>query len=152
MRKDKSKEQKFNLFNVVKTIVFLLLIICIFMLAPNYVRTNEQTGKINLIINNNNVTARLKKDLYINEKNIVYMSITDIKNYLDKYIYYDKTENQIITTYGEKIAVLPLSENKMIINNSSLNLLSGIETKENEIYLPISQMANVYNMDITYVK
>lgn len=152
MRKDRRKESKFNIWNIVKIMIFLLLIICLFYIAPNYTKTNETKGKINLIINNNNVTARLKKDIYINEKNYIYMSMADIKNYLDKYIDYDQTENQVVTTYGEKIAVLPIGKNEITINNSRFNLLSGIETKENEIYLPISQMANVYNMDISYMK
>lgn len=152
MKKDKIKETKLNIANIVKIVLFLLFIICLFYIAPNYTKTNETKGRINLIINNNNVTARLKKDLYMNEKRYIYMSITDIKNYLDKYIYYDKKEKQVITTYGEKIAVLPLNEDKITINDSNFNLLSGIETKEDEIYLPISQMANVYNMDISYMK
>lgn len=152
MRKDRRKESKFNIWNIVKIMIFLLLIICLFYIAPNYTKTNETKGKINLIINNNNVTARLKKDIYINEKNYIYMSMADIKNYLDKYIDYDQEENQVVTTYGEKIAVLPIGKNEITINNSKFNLLSGIETKENEIYLPISQMANVYNMDISYMK
>lgn len=151
MKKDKIKETKLNIGNIVKIVLFLLLIICLFYIAPNYTKTNETKGKINLIINNNNVTARLKKDIYINEKNYIYMSMADIKNYLDKNIYYDKKENQIITTYGEKIAVLPIEKNEIIINNSNFELLSGIETKENEIYLPISQMAKVYNMDMNYI-
>lgn len=151
MKKNKIKETKFNIGNIVKIVLFLLLIICLFYIAPNYTKTNETKGKINLIINNNNVTARLKKDIYINEKNYIYMSITDIKNYLDKYVDYDKKENQVVTTYGEKIAVLPIGKNEITINNSRFNLLSGIETKENEIYLPISQMAKVYNMDMNYM-
>lgn len=151
MRKDKRKEKKFNLVNLVKIAIFLLLIISIFWIAPNYIRTNSENGKINIIINNNNITSKLKKDLYINEKKVVYMSVSDIKNYLDKYIYIDKQNNQIITTYGEKIAVLPLNGNTININNSNLNLLSGAEIKDEEIYLPISQMASVYNMEMSYI-
>lgn len=151
MRKDKRKEKKFNLVNIVKIAIFLLLIISIFGIAPNYVRNNSEDGKINIIINNNNKTSKLKKDLYINEKKVVYMSVSDIRNYLDKYIYIDKENNQIITTCGEKIAVLPMNGNTININNSNLNLLSGPEIKDEEIYLPISQMASVYNMEMSYI-
>lgn len=150
MRKDRRKEKKINIPNIIKVVIFLILIIFVFNVSPNYVR-NERKDKINLIINNNNVTVRLKNDLYINEKNVIYMSFADVNNYLDKYIYYDKTENQIITTYGEKIAVLPLDKNLIIINNSTFNLLSGVEVKNEVVYLPISQMANVYNMEMTYL-
>ncbi len=152
MRKDKRREKKSNVLNVIKVIIFLLLVISVFKLAPNYVKNSVGKEKINLIINNNNVTAKLKNDLWINEKNIIYMSKTDIKNYLDKYIYLDEANEQMITTYGEKMAVLPFDKNTITVNGTTLNLLSGVTLKNNEIYLPISQMANVYNMDITYVK
>lgn len=152
MRKDKRKEKKFHIANIIKVAVFLLLLVFILAIAPNYVKNDIDTAKTNLIINNNNVTLRLKHDLYMNEKNVIYMSISDTQNYLDQYIYYDETENQIITTYGEKVAVLPLDENTITINNSTFNLLSGVESKENELYLPISQMSNIYNMEMTFVK
>ena len=152
MRRDRKKEKKFHIINIIKILVFLLLITFVLAVAPNYVKNDIDTTKINLIVNNNNVTLRLKHDLYINEKNIIYMSMSDVQNYLDKYIYYDENEKQIITTYGEKVAVLPLEQNIMTINDSTFNLLSGVETKEDEYYLPISQMANVYNMEMTYEK
>lgn len=151
MRRDKRAQKSYMFRNIIKTIVFLFLIGIIFYLAPNYVKTDEIKGKVNLIINNNNVTSKLKKDMYVNDKKVIYLSITDVKNYLDKYVYYDTQNKQVITTYGEKIAILATEQNVININNSTLNTLSGIEVKDNEIYLPISQMSNVYNMEMTYI-
>ena len=151
MRRDKRAQKSHMFRNIIKTIVFLFLIGIIFYLAPNYVKTDEVKGKVNLIINNNNVTSKLKKDMYVNDKKVIYLSITDVKNYLDKYVYYDTQNKQVITTYGEKIAILATEQNVININNSALNTLSGIEVKDNEIYLPISQMSNVYNMEMTYI-
>lgn len=151
MRRDKRAQKSYMFRNIIKTIVFLFLIGIIFYLAPNYVKTDEAKGKVNLIINNNNVTSKLKKDMYVNDKKVIYLSITDVKNYLDKYVYYDTQNKQVITTYGEKIAILATEHNVININNSTLNTLSGIEVKDNEIYLPISQMSNVYNMGMTYI-
>lgn len=151
MRRDKRAQKSHMFRNIIKTIVFLFLIGIIFYLAPNYVKTDEVKGKVNLIINNNNVTSKLKKDMYVNDKKVIYLSITDVKNYLDKYVYYDTQNKQVITTYGEKIAILATEQNVININNSTLNTLSGIEFKDNELYLPISQMSNVYNMEMTYI-
>lgn len=151
MRRDKRAQKSHMFRNIIKTIVFLFLIEIIFYLAPNYVKTDEVKGKVNLIINNNNVTSKLKKDMYVNDKKVIYLSITDVKNYLDKYVYYDTQNKQVITTYGEKIAILATEQNVININNSTLNTLSGIEVKDNELYLPISQMSNVYNMEMTYI-
>ena len=151
MRRDKRAQKNYIFGNIIKTIIFIFLIGIIFYLAPNYVKTDEAKKKINLVINNNNVTVKLKNDMYINDKKVVYMSITDVKNYLDKYIYYDTQNKQVITTYGEKIGILSTDKNIININNSTLNILSGIEVKNDEIYLPITQMATVYNMEMTYI-
>ena len=151
MRRDKRAQKNYIFGNIIKTIIFIFLIGIIFYLAPNYVKTDEAKEKINLVINNNNVTTKLKNDMYINDKKVVYMSMTDVKNYLDKYVYYDTQNKQVITTYGEKIGILPTDKNIITINNSTLNILSGIEVKNNEIYLPITQMSTIYNMEMTYI-
>ena len=129
-----------------------MLIILLPIIFLNIVKRDDNKGKTQIIINNNNVTSKLKNEAYINEKDVVYMSMTDIKNYLDNYIYKDSENNQIITTYGEKIGVLGLTENTININNTKLNILSGPENKNGEIYLPISLMSNVYNMEMTIIK
>ena len=153
MRK-KDKKIKNNIFlNFVKVIIFLIFIIIVFKMAPNYEENDTyDANKINLIINNNNVTKKLKYDLFINDKNVIYMSKQDIENYFDKYIYLEEETNQIITSYGEKVGVLPLNENIIKINDSKVNILSGVIFKDNIYYLPISSMSNVYNINIDYIK
>lgn len=153
MRKDKEKKKGNIFLNIIKVILFLFALVIIFTLAPNYeINDSYAKDKINLIINNNNVTKKLKNDLYITEKNVIYMSIEDIKNYFDKYVIYDKENDQIITTYGEKVGVLPLNQNIIKINNSELSVLSGAVKKEEKYYLPITAMAKVYNINIEYIK
>lgn len=148
------KEGKKNIFlNIIKTILFLIVLIIVFKLAPNYEKNDDYAiGKINVIINNKNVTKKLKYDLFINEKDVIYMSMQDVKNYFDKYITYDETNNQIITTYGEKIGVLPLNEKIIEVNGSITNVLSGAIKNNDIYYLPINAMSNVYNLDTKYIK
>lgn len=153
MRKNKEKKKGNIFLNILKVILFLFALVIIFNLAPNYeINDSYAKDKINLIINNNNVTKKLKHDLYINDKNVIYMSKEDIENYFDKYILYDENNNQIITTYGEKVGVLPINENVIKINDSELNVLSGAIKKDDEYYLPITSMAKVYNLNIEYIK
>lgn len=150
MRRDnRNKNKKKNLAIIGIIAVLIILLPIIFL---NIVKRDDNKGKTQIIINNNNVTSKLKNEAYINEKDVVYMSMTDIKNYLDNYIYKDSENNQIITTYGEKIGVLGLTENTININNTKLNILSGPENKNGETYLPISLMSNVYNMEMTIIK
>ena len=67
---------------------------------------------INLVINNKNVTSNLKKDILIDGDNI-YLSKQDLGNFFDKYIYEDKENNNIVTTYNNKIASISLEKNKI---------------------------------------
>lgn len=151
---EKNKKSKLNIFLKIGAIVILLvLIFCAYKLAPNYTKNDSyDKNKINLIINNNNVTKKLKKDLFLNEKDVIYMSKEDIKNYFDKYIIYDEENNQIITTYGEKVGVLPIGQNIIKINDSEVEVMSGAIKKDDTYFLPISSMAKVYNVDIQYIK
>ena len=153
MRKDKVKNKINLLIKIFGVIFFLVFLVIIFKLAPNYeINDIYSKNKINLIINNNNVTKKLKYDLWINDKNVIYMSKDDIANYFDKYIYLEKETNQIITTYGEKIGVLPIDQNVIKINDSEFSVLSGAIQKDGIYYLPITAMDKVYNVNIEYIK
>lgn len=152
MRRDKKEKKGKIVINILKVFLFLIAIIIVFRLAPNYeVNDSYSKEKINLIINNNNVTKKLKYDLYINEKNVIYISKDDVKNYFDKYIIYDENNKHIITTYGEKVGVLPLNENIIKINDSDVNVLSGAIKKDEVYYLPISSMSKIYNINIQHI-
>jgi spore germination protein YaaH len=133
-------------------IVVVLLIIAgvVLLVSPNF-KKDPNEGKINFIINNNNVTGKLKHDIWINENNVVYASMEDLENYFDGQIYYDKENNQIITTSDTKVAVFPLNEKKMVLNGSEVKLVSGAVKQDGTYYLPISEMEKVYNLEITNI-
>ena len=142
MRKDKVKIKNNLFIKTLGVILFLTFLVIIFKYAPNYeINDTHAEDKINLIINNNNVTKKLKYDLWMNDKNVIYMSKEDIENYFDKYIYLEKETNQIITTYGEKVGVLPMDQNVIKINDSELSVLSGATQKDGTYYLPITAMS-----------
>ena len=93
-KKKKSKKQS----NLIKVIVYLISLIIVFNLAPNYEKIDDYyiEDKINLIINNENITNNLKHDLFINNKKVIYISIEDIQMYFDKTVNYDENNKQII--------------------------------------------------------
>ena len=55
---------KKNIIKVLVVIILLMIAIAILKIAPNYIR-DEIKNKVNLAINNSNVTASLKNDIYI---------------------------------------------------------------------------------------
>ncbi len=136
--------------NIIIVLVLLGIAVFILKVAPDY-KNNDIKDRTNFIINNNNVTSSLEYDLFISD-GIVYVSKQDISNFFDSTIYLDKKYNTIITAAETKVAALKIDENKMQVNGASVNLLGGAIEKDDIIYLPISEMQEVYNIELNYLK
>lgn len=137
--------------NTLVVIIFILFIAFVLSIAPNYIR-NEIKDKTNLIINNNNVTSKLKKDVIIDENGNVYISKEDATNYFDKYLEYDKETKDIITTSDTKVAKLKIDDKNIKVNGTETKMAVAPIEKNGTIYLPFSEMEKVYNIDLNYIK
>ena len=140
--------------NVIKRVAIVLMIliaIIIALIVAKNVSREKTSDKTNLIINNRDVTSGLKHDIKI-EDGIIYISMNDIKNYFDKYIYIEDETNEIITTYDDKIASIGFDANKMTVNGA-IKKLNASAIKDGEVvYLPISEMLEVYNVELTKIE
>lgn len=154
MKKIKIAGKKINkrlFMNLGIVFSLIIIIVCIFNIAPNYIR-NEIKDKTNLIINNNNVTARLKKDVVIDESGNIYLSKEDVSNFFDKYITYDNNTKKIVTTSDTKVASMKLEDKNIKVNGTETKISATAIEKNGTIYLPFSEMKNVYNIDLNYIK
>ena len=137
--------------NILKRIiiVLILLLLSAFVLnkAKNYIIETSK-NEINLIINNRNVTDNLKHQV-INENGIIYVSMDDIENYFDRYIHIEDEINEIVTTYDKQIASIGFETNKLTLNGSTKKTQAHAITKEEVIYLPISEMQEVYGIELS---
>ena len=150
--KDKPKSN--TIVRVLKRIliVIILLLLAIFILdTSKYYKNDDITDRNNVIINNNNVTSRLKEDIII-ENEEIFMSMSDIKNFFDNYIYEETTQNRIITTYDENIAEVYFSGNHMNVNDTVQRVDAVATEIDGKIYLPISELINVYNIELEYIE
>ncbi len=149
----KGKREKVKKDNILKRIIIILILLAVtvFILikAQNYLRESNE-NEINLIINNNNVTSRLKHDVKIMD-GIIYLSMDDIENFFDKYIYIEEEINEVVTTYDKKIASIGFDVNKITINGAIKKTNASAIRENEEVYLPISEMTDVYNMEIAYI-
>ena len=150
MAKIKINKPKF-IRNILICILAVIIVAIILNIAPGYKR-DKYADVINLVINEENVTEHLKKDLYISEKGTIYMSETDVKTFFDSNIYYDEQYNQIITTSNTKVANIIINDKKMIVNDSNIDMLESVIKINDEIYLPISEMRLIYNIEIKYIE
>lgn len=151
--KEKNEGSKGKIIlNVIIVIIFLAILGGVFYFSPNYIK-EDYNGKTKILINNNNVTLKMKNDVYIDENNNIFMSIPDIKNYFDKYIEYDKEDGDIVTTSEINIAKLSTKNNKITINGEEEELNSPAIEREETVYLPFSEISEkVYDLDLEYIK
>lgn len=143
----KKKKKIIRRFIIVAVIVLLLIIAYI---ANDYIIV-EQNEKTNLVINNNNITSDLKNDVLI-EDDVIYLSKDDIANFFDKYIYEEQETEQIITTYDKKVASIGFEENIITINGSNKKIYAHAKNEDGIIYLPISEMTDVYGIEIKNIE
>lgn len=152
MKEKNEKNSSKLIFNIFIVIVFLVLVGGVFYRSPNYIR-EDYDGKTKVLINNNNVTLKMKNDVYIDENNNVFLSLADVRNYFDKYIEYDKENGSIVTTSEINIAKMSTKDNKITINGQEEELNSSAIEKNETIYLPFSEISEkVYDVDLEYIK
>lgn len=152
-RRAKREEEKVKgkwLYKFIVVALFVALVFFILKYAPNYVNT-EIADKTNLVINNSNVTTDLKKDVFI-EDGIIYISMEDISNFFDPYVYYDEKYNQIITTSDNQITSMVVGENTMVNNGSTVATSGTILQRDGTYYIPFSSFKDTYNVEIAYIE
>ena len=131
--------------NTIITIALIIVLIIIFFIATDRI-IFDKNKKMNLVINNNNITANLKNDVVI-ENDIIYVSEADIQNFFDKHL--SEIDGKIVTTYDKKIAELSFTDNEIDINGSKIETNAHARKGDNgEVYLPISEMKDVYGIEI----
>lgn len=135
---------------VIRNIVFVLLFIifvafCLYI-APNYKKTGYE-DRTNLVINYTNVTAKMKGKI-IREGNEIYLSVNDIKNYYDKYIYIDEKYDLIVVAKDKYYASFDIKNNTLDLNGEKS--AKKIIKEDDLYYVPITSLQEVYNIEVKY--
>lgn len=150
IKKDKKKRKKNkSKITLVLTIIVILTIILITMLINK--KTTQYNDKIQIILDNENITSKLEKEPII-ENEQIYMSYNDIKAVLDSTLYREEENSLIITVSDKKLGVIDLENQTLEINSSMVDTKNISTTKNNEIYLAISELQNVYNYELKYIE
>lgn len=137
--------------NIIICIVAWLVVSYILNYAPGFKR-DKFKDITNLIINDKDVTENLKNRIYVAENGSVFLSFDDVKALFDKNIYYYDDLNLIVTTSSTKIAEFKLEDSKIIINGLEQETIAQSFKYDNVIYIPITELKDVYNLDISYIK
>lgn len=150
MTREEINQKKKMITRIFITIIAIFIIFVIAMIASNLI-VFDKNKTTNLVINNKNVTSNLKNEIVI-EDGTIYLSEDDIANFFDKYIYTEEKTNQIITTYEKKIAAIGFENNTITINGSQKGIYAHAIKKDNVVYLPISEMKDVYDIEIENIE
>lgn len=134
--------------NILIAVITIFIILVVGIIGSTYF-LNKKNSKTNLVINNNNVTSRLKEDLII-EDDTTYVSMKDIKNFFDKYITQDEETGYIVTTSDKKTGTMQLDNTVIDINGSSKKISKAPTKINDKIYLPISELKDIYDIELTY--
>ena len=129
-------------------LLFIILIILFFIIGNYKSKNNNNLSQIILLINNEDYSTKLINPIYITTQNTVYMSIEDIKNIYDENILLDTDNNQIITTYKTKIAVINIENNTVRINGTQIEDSLKVICNSEKYYIPISNLTSVFNIEI----
>ena len=148
----KSKEEKINVPRLILRIVVVAIILGLMAfaikIAPNYAR-DEFADVTNLVINNNNITRNVKNNIII-EDNTIYLSTEDIQNFLDEFLLVDNENNRVITTSNTKTVVLPFEGTDITVNSAKKNIEHSLLNRDGTIYLPITDLTDIYNIEVNY--
>ena len=132
--------------NIIIVLIFIVAVIFCLCIAPNY-KKSDYDDRTNLVINFKNVTSTMKGEV-IRDENNIYISLDDIRNYYDKYIYLDEKYNYIIVSGNGLLVRFDINSDTVEINNKTSK--SKVIKKDNLIYLPINLLKDVYNIDVKY--
>ena len=137
-----AKRRRIAILAVVLVIALIIVLLNIFK-----VQAHKKPDKISLMLNNEIV--ELEKEMYKEEENI-YISKEDIVKLFDDTLYYNEAEKELITTYNTHIALLKVDETFMVLNDSNVELKGCLTEKDGVIYLPLTDLGIVYDLEIEY--
>ena len=147
MKKKKRINKKKFLSRIV--LLFFILFLIIFSINCIFNKGKKTSNALSLVLNKQDITDKLSYDIYIDKDKTLYMSMDDIKKVFDKNLYYENETNKIITTSKTKVGAIDLSNNIVKLNSASLSLAPGVIDYGYTKYLPISELTNIYNIEVT---
>ena len=139
----KNEIKKINTKHCIIVAVVIIVIILLFSLLNG----EKKYKNISIMINNEYIDL-MNSPLV--EDNSIYFSLDDVRKLFDNNIYYNEATKELITTYNTHIALLKNDENKVEINDEETIIIGNIKTENKIIYVPITDLATVYDIEIKY--
>lgn len=147
-RTKRSKKKGKPALKILIVLAVIAVIIGVVYFVFNHVSL-KRYERINLVINNRNMTESLKNDVII-ENDVIYISSKDVGNFFDSSIFYDNKYDQIITSSYDKLAALPVGKTQIQVNSSNTTIKAPVMKKGENFYIPFSALEDIYNVKVNY--
>lgn len=148
----KNKKRKLNKLKVRRCIIIATIIIVFFIaIVAGIINKNKNKYKELTILLNNEFVDTVS-EVVIDEKSNIFFSKDDIMNFFDDTIYYNEAEKELITTNNSHVALLKIDEPYALINDENIELNGRLKEIDNKIYLPLTDLEVVYDIDLEYSK
>ncbi len=148
----KKKKKRVNKKKLISRILLLVIIIIAIVFMKNLIFTsnkdNNKEIEFSLIMDNEDISSKLNSDIYISQNGILYMSMEDIKNCFDKNIFYEESSHKIVTTSKTKVGAIDIDNNLIELNSAILSISAGIMNYNEEYFIPVSEISNIYNIEV----
>lgn len=147
----KSKKRKLNKL-LVRRCIIVAVVIVIFLIAIISIMSKNKNKYKDLTILLNNEFIETSDEVIIDENTNIFFSKEDIKKIFDDTIYYNEAEKELISTYNTHVALLKIDESYGLINDQNIELNGKLKDVKGKIYLPITDLEVVYDIDLEYSK
>ena len=95
-------------------------------------------------------TVATPENAPVSKNNVTYIPIDFVKLYIDPYIFWDETYNQVIVTTSDEVIRMPTEDLTYTINNEPFTLNFPIYNIEGTAYLPTNLLEELYNVEFVY--
>ena len=144
------QKRKLNMLKVRRCLIILIAVL-LFVVSIIIFKVEKERNRykdISIVLNNEFIKL-INKPIIDDNKNI-FFSKEDIQDIFDKTIYYNEAEKELITTYNKHVALLKIDEEYAEINDETIKLKGKLHEIDEIIYIPITDLAEVYDLDIVY--
>ena len=151
MAKNSSKHKKKSNNKSYKKIAFIIAFIFIIIIGIKINKKEEKSDKMQVIINNENITEDLQDEIK-QENDQIYMSFEDIQKFIDSTIYKENETDLIITTSPKKVVTLKKYDENVKINGATQKIKDAVIEENGKDYIAISELENVYDYEFKYTE
>lgn len=139
-----------EVLKIIVVIIFMVAAYNVCKLTPYYIdRVTYEEDEIRMIIDDSEKTKSLPNPAIIDDEEVL-LSIDTIKKYFDEYIYFDEKYNTVIAASGEYVVKMPLGSRIIDINDEYKNVKVSAKKINETVYIPIKELSDVYDIDVTY--